>query len=253
MIKRIAVVLCLGLLFNACSNDDTSNSDTPVNKVLNRQETGSSANNLLSDDSFTSMIIELVYVEGFEPSQTAIDNFALFATSRTFKPDGISIEKRAIPSPGKDSYTIEDIANIEREQRQYYNTSDEIAVWVLFIDGKSDRDEGSQVVLGTAYWNTSFVIYQENVQKLSNSPFEPRRSILESTVITHEFAHILGLTDLGSPMQTDHEDEEHPKHCDVPSCLMYWESEITIGPFNRNEIPVLDAQCLADLKANGGK
>lgn len=251
--KKILALLCIVALFTACSNDSDSNDIQPVNKSLNRQTTGSSANDLLSDDKFTSLVIELVYVEGFEPTQEAIDNFTTFISNRTFKPDGISLEKRSIPSSGKDTHTIEEIADIEREQRTKYNALNQIAIWVLFIDGKSEKDEDNEVVLGTAYWNTSFVIYEETVQNSSNSIFEPKRSILESTVINHEFGHILGLTNLGSSMQTEHEDEENPKHCDVEDCLMYWESEISRGRFNMSSIPQLDAQCLADLKANGGR
>ena len=36
------------------------------------------------------------------------------------------------------------------------------------------------VVLGTAYRNTSFVIYEQTVQGLSDSPFEPNRSCIRN-------------------------------------------------------------------------
>lgn len=253
--KQILSFTILFILISSCSkdtNEQTNPSDT-VNKVVNRQTTGSSSNDLLSDDVFTNIVIELVYVEGFEPTQSAIDNFVTFLNTRTFKPNGITIQKRSIPSPGNETYTIEEVADIERNERTLYNTDDEITVWALFIDGKSDRDTETNVVLGTAYWNTSFVIYEETVHNLSDGRFEPDRSVLESTVINHEFGHILGLTNLGSPMQTEHEDLEHPKHCNVESCLMYWESEVSVGRFNMSSIPQLDSQCIADLRANGGK
>lgn len=251
-------MLCIALFF-ACSKDDTSLDDTvkdTPNKNLNRQATGSSANDLLSSNTFKSIVIELVYVEGFEPTQTAIDNVVAFLKDRTFKPNGITVEKRSMPSPGKDTFTIEEIAAIEREERTKYNTDDTIAVWAMFVDGKSDKDTNNSATLGSAYWNTSFVIYQEIVENLSNSPLEPNRSLLETTVITHEIGHILGLTDLGSDMQVDHEDKDHPKHCNVESCLMYWSAETGAGianMANMNSAPQLDAQCIADLQANGGK
>ncbi|GGZ78800.1 membrane metalloprotease [Algibacter mikhailovii] len=254
--KKIVIACTIALLFIACSDDSNSNETQTVNKALNRQSTGSSSNDLLSDDQFKSIRIELVYIEGFEPSDEAVDNFVSFLTNLCFKPDGITVEKRSLSSPEQETYTIEEIADIEREERKFYNTSDQIAVWALFMDGKSDKDEGDRVVLGTAYWNTSFVIYQNTIQRLSDSPFEPSRTKLESTVINHEFGHILGLTNLGAPMQTEHEDEENLKHCNVEDCLMFWESEVSGGsfnPLNRNKIPELDAQCLADLRANGGK
>lgn len=251
------MLLLITLIFG-CSKDEASqDKDTQsIDKNINRQTTGSSANDLLSSNTFKSMVIELVYVEGFEPAQTTINNFVSFLKNRTFKPNGITVEKRSIPSPGQDTFTLEEIADIEREERQNYNTDDKIAIWALFIDGKSNTDEGKSVVLGTAYWNTSFVIYEETIQNLSNSPLEPNRSILETTVVTHEFGHILGLTNLGSPLQSEHEDEEHPKHCDVESCLMYWSAETGAGITNMTNMsnaPQLDAQCIADLKANGGR
>jgi predicted Zn-dependent protease len=77
-----------------------------------------------------------------------------------------------------------------------------------FIDGASASDSGNSYVLGTAYRNTSFVIYEKTIQSLSDSPFEPSRSLFETTVITHEFGHILGLTNLGllfkAAMKTQH-------------------------------------------------
>ncbi|MEW4924943.1 membrane metalloprotease [Algibacter sp. 2305UL17-15] len=258
MKQYISIALLFATLIFGCSKDDSISQEqnNPINKVFNRQATGSSANDLLSSNAFKSMVIELVYVEGFEPTQTSIDNFVSFLNNRTFKPNGITVEKRVIPSPGKDTFTIEDIADIEKEERENYNSKDKIAVWALFVDGKSENDSGNKVTLGTAYWNTSFVIYEETLKNLSNSPFEPDRSLLETTVINHEFGHILGLTNLGSEMQDEHEDEEHPKHCDVESCLMYWSAETGAGitnMTNMNSAPQLDAQCIADLQANGGK
>jgi hypothetical protein len=80
--------------------------------------------------------------------------------------------------------------------------------------------------------------------------------LLKTTVITHELEHILGLTNLGKALQSNHEDAEHPKHCIEKTCLMYWSSEIGEGIGNMvsgGSAPQLDAQCIADLQVNGGK
>lgn len=255
----IPITLLFITLIFGCSKDENTteeNNQNTINKNLNRQATGSSANDLLSSNTFKSMVIELVYVEGFEPTESTINNFVSFLESRTFKPNGITVEKRSIPSRGKTTFTIEEISEIEKQERKNYNSDNKIAVWALFIDGKSNEDSGNHVVLGTAYWNTSFVIFEETVQDLSNSTFEPSRNLLETTVVTHEFGHILGLTNLGSPLQSDHEDKEHEKHCNVESCLMYWSAETGAGITNManiNTAPQLDAQCIADLRANGGR
>ncbi len=94
------------------------------------------------------------------------------------------------------------------------------------------------------------------MQGLSNEPSEPSRAVLETTVLNHELGHILGLTNLGAPLQSPHEDSEHPKHCDVQSCLMYFAAETGAGIMGMvigGSVPQLDPQCIADLQANGGK
>ncbi len=251
MKKIVAVIALAFLVLTSCSKDDTENDSSLVVKTNNKKALGTSAHDLLSDDKFDSMIIEVVYVEGFEPSATAINNFVYFLGSRINKSGGITVEKRVIPSPGNATYTNAQIIAIEDVNRIHYNDGSEIAVWAFFVDGKSSTDTSTTVVLGTAYRNTSFVIYENTVQKLSNSPFKPSRTVLETTVIDHEFGHILGLTNAGTAMQSAHEDADHKRHCNVTTCLMYWESES--GNVLGGTIPVLDSQCIADLRANGGK
>lgn len=253
----IRLILVVVVILESCSKDDVNNDlANGINKVANKQLTGSSANNILSDSEFKSIIIELVYVEGFEPTSASIDNFINFIIERCHKPNGITVEKRAIPSLGNTEYTIQEIADIEDTNRTKYNNGEQIAIWVFFTDGNSAKDDGNSVVLGTAYRNTSFVIYEETVHDYSDSRFEPNRNLLETTVITHEFGHILGLTNFGSAQQTVHEDTEHPRHCNIQTCLMYWESTSSSSFFNMtnmNSAPQLGSQCVADLQANGGK
>lgn len=251
MKKIIAVLSLVFLVLTSCSKDDSENSSNGVVKANNKKTLGTSANDLLSEDKFDTMLIEVVYVEGFEPSTTAINNFVSFLTNRVNKSGGIHIEKRAIPSPGNETYTIAQITAIEDANRMYYNQDGQIAVWAFFADGKSSTDTSTSVVLGTAYRNTSFVIYENTIKKLSNNPFKPSTTILETTVMSHEFGHILGLTNSGTALQSDHEDSEHKRHCNVTTCLMYWEAES--GNVLGGTIPQLDSQCIADLRANGGK
>lgn len=249
MKKIVAVIALAFLVFTSCSKDDT---EIGVVKSNNKKSLGTSAHDLLSEDKFDSMIIEVVYVEGFEPSATAINNFVSFLSSRINKSGGITVEKRAIPSPGNATYTNAQIIAIEDANRIHYNEGSEIAVWAFFADAKSSTDTSTAVVLGTAYRNTSFVIYENTVKKLSGGLYKPSTAVLESTVIEHEFGHILGLTNAGTAMQSAHEDADHKRHCSVTTCLMFWESESGSNILG-GTIPQLDAQCIADLRANGGK
>ncbi len=257
MRKEVILVFIFSILIFACSseNEPISNGDG-VSIKENRKPTGTSANDLLSGNIYKKIVVELAYVEGFEPTEKAKNNFKSFIEERTFKPNGVEINVKSMPATGKEVYTIDDVVAVENEYRTHYTSENTIAVWVLFINGKSSKDTNSSSVLGTAYYNTSFVIFEETIHELSNNTFEPERSLLESTVIHHEFGHILGLTNLGTPLQSNHEDSEHPKHCNEESCLMYWSAETSQGIenlFSSNQIPKLDSQCIADLQANGGK
>ncbi len=256
--KKFILFITILAIFIGCTKDNmsTPNGEILNTEMTNQQPTGTSANDLLSDNTFTSMVIEVVYVEGFEPTQAAINNFVAFLAARIYKPNGIIVEKREIISPQDTPYTTIDIAAIEDANRTKYNTGNQIAVWAFFADGESASNSNSEIVLGTAYRNTSFVIYEQTIHGLSDSPLEPNRSTLESTVIAHEFGHILGLTNLGTDLQSNHEDSSHPKHCNVESCLMYFAAESGSGVMNMlatGSVPQLDAQCIADLQANGGK
>jgi hypothetical protein len=260
MKKVIFGLVVVAFLSWSCSkNDDVVNTSTNTDGVVvinNQRATGSSSKDLLSDQKFKSMVIELVYVQGFEPSAAAVTNFISFLEARTYKPSGITVVKRGIASPGKETFTNQEIIAIEDANRTKYNTTDQIAVWAFFVDGASASNQNNSVVLGTAYRNTSFVIYEKTIQGISGSPFQPSRSLLESTVIAHEFGHILGLTNLGATLQSAHEDTAHPKHCNVESCLMFWSAESSAGIANMvsgGTVPSLDSQCIADLRANGGK
>ncbi|MGA9638250.1 membrane metalloprotease [Flavobacterium sp.] len=254
--KKIVVLLIMAFtLFLSCSKDDASNEKLVGGNLVsnNQKSTGRSAYDLLSDNQFKSMVIELVYIEGYEPSTTTITDFVAFLNERIYKPNGIRVVKRAIPSSGKATITNQQIIDIEDKNRTLYNSANEITVWAFFVDSESDKNTDTSVILGTAYRNTSFVIYEKTIQRLSGRFSQPSRTLLETTVVEHEFGHILGLTNLGTTLQSNHEDIEHSKHCNVKSCLMYWEAESGATLFSGGTVPKLDPQCLADLKANGGK
>lgn len=167
--KAILVALMMVFVLTvSCSKQDAESEDTVGgNSIANNQKgLGTSSYDLLSDDTFTSMVIEVVYVEGYEPSATAINNFVAFLNERVYKSQGISVVKRAIASPGKATFTNQEIIAIEDANRTKYNTSNQIAVWAFFADGASANSTTSGFVLGTAYRNTSFVIFEKNNSRI---------------------------------------------------------------------------------------
>lgn len=254
--KFLSYLLISSLILVGCSDDDNNSPfDDNPSQAANRQPLGSSANDLLSDNNFKSITVEMVSVQGFEPTVTAVNNFRQFLEDRLFKPDGITINQRTISSSNKAPFNIEEIAEIENDTRTLFNTGDDITVYVYFADGSNEDDTNQQVTLGSAYLNTSMVIYEGTLRRLGGSrPGAPSLSTIETAALNHEFAHLLGLVDIGTPLQSQHADPESSGHCNVPNCLMEAAIEFSSGIMGMGDIvPELDALCIADLQANGGK
>lgn len=225
-------------------------------KRNHRKSVGESAHHLLSNDKYEKLIVEIQYMTGYEPTSQAVNNLEDFLKDRLNKSQGIDLKLKEIPAEGLSSYSIDDIIRLEEQHRQEFTHKKEIAAYFIFLDGEYSGNSGSNKTLGVAYYNTSMAIFEKTVKSLSDQITEPDRYKLETTVINHEFGHILGLVDIGSPMQTEHQDEPHGNHCDNSNCLMNWVAET--GNFASNllgstPIPTLDNNCLNDLRSNGGK
>src|SRR5690606_37601038 len=96
----LSFLMVLGSL--GCSSD-TEDSNP---RTGNLQALGSSARDLLSDEIFTSMIIEVGFVQGFEPSQDALDELESFLNLYTHKPGGIAVVKTAVEVSDNGPYSI---------------------------------------------------------------------------------------------------------------------------------------------------
>ncbi len=157
---------------------------------------------------------------------------------------------------GNTSYSIEQVIDIEDNNRSEFTSRKNLAIYFLFLDGPSSYDQGASKVLGQAYYNTSMVIYQKTITDLTGGVGEPEQFKLETTVINHELGHILGLVNLGTTMKYAHQDVEHGAHCDNQDCLMNWEAETgnaVSNLFGSTPIPTFDQNCILDLQGNGGK
>lgn len=252
--KKLLHLFLFLLIIAGCSKDESP--EKGINKSANLKALGTSANDLLSDEKFTSLRIEVVYVNGYEPDQGAINNLKDFLAARIYKPFGITVTSRAVASSNKAPFNINEIVEIESQERSAFNTGDELAVFIYFADGSNEADSNSQVTLGSAYRNTSIVIYGETIRTIVNRPNSPPKSTIESTVIHHEFGHLFGLVDLGSPLQTSHKDTESAGHCNVEGCLMNANLQFggqLLDLVDSNGIPDMDELCILDLQANGGQ
>ncbi len=248
--KSFLLISSVFILVAGCSKKDNDTGLPPIN-AANNKTTGSSAGDFLSESSFVSVKIEIQYMPGFQPDAASINNLISFLNLFINKPGGISVSQQQISSGNKTSYTINDIGAVEQKNRAIFNSANQLAAYVLIADG----EYSDPAVLGVAYRNTSLCLFGKTIFDNSGGVGQASRTKLETTVVEHEFGHLLGLVDIGTPMVSNHKDVAHGNHCNVQSCLMYYASETTdlLGFLITGNIPSLDAQCIEDLKGNGGK
>lgn len=254
---RVFLFIISFSLFIACSKDDPGTSEpTRIDRSGNLRATGSSGEDLVSDARFTSINVELVYVNGNRPTDEAVAVLKNFLERRVFKPDGITFNLRGVSSSGNAPFDIDEIAQIERDERTAYNVGDEIAVFIYFADGSNEDDTNEKFVLASSFRNTSIVVYERTIRNFSTRPGAPSRGALEAATLNHEFGHLFGLVDLGTPLTSDHEDPNAQGHCIVTGCLMRANLEFGSGVVEMIEgggIPDLREACINDLQAIGGR
>ncbi|WP_114751289.1 hypothetical protein [Pleomorphovibrio marinus] len=242
--------LAIILIFNSCSED--------IDPLLGRDGAlygvGQFGNQLLSANRFSRLEIEVLYMEGYRPTTQMINGMQEFLEPLVNKPGGIQVIDREIPAKGQDTYTINNIRDLEREHRTLYNQGNTVTIFVMVLDGNFSRDEEETFTIGIAYQNTSMALFGPRIHMNTGGFRRPSRGLLETTVALHELGHLLGLVNNGTAMVHDHEDEEQEKHCDNEECLMFWQVETSgLFGFLGNTIPQLDENCLKDLRANGGR
>jgi hypothetical protein len=129
------------VLFVSCSKEDSTDTiavdGNPISN--NKKSNGSSSHDLLSGDIYKSMVIELVYVQGFEPSATAINNFISFFECQIHKPGGITVVKGRLPH--QESYFTNQEISYRRCQQN--NTANQIAVWALLLTEHPLQTQGT--------------------------------------------------------------------------------------------------------------
>ena len=243
MCKRgpLYLILLLSLTFAACKKEN-------IDAGNDYQILGSSAHNLLAAAPYSSLTIEIEYMPGYEPDNSSLNGFKNFLNQYLNKPNGISIVEEPIPASGKTTLTLNDIESIEKKSRTIFTGNNQIGVHILITDANFDASN----ILAKSYWNTSICVFGKTVFDNSGNAGQISRSQLFTVLFEHEFGHLLGLVNQGSPMQTNHQDVANGAHCINESCLMHY--HIVISAITANSsLPSLDANCVADLRANGGK
>lgn len=246
--KKLLYLFSLVFFLSDCkksANTSSSASQTPA----------AAPSNYLSASAYSSLIVEVQYIAGYQPDAASINNLKTFLENRLNKPGGVTITQTAISAGGKSSYSISDIQAIESAHRTKYNNGTTAAAYFFFADGDDAASTSGSQILGVTYSGSSVVIFEKTIKSLAGGLGQPSLATLETTVMEHEFGHLLGLVNNGTPMVTSHQDSQNGRHCNNTACLMYYSVETSdvIGNLTGGTVPSLDANCLSDLSHNGGK
>lgn len=249
--KKIVLLFSIVLItVVACSksSDSDQNEEEPqqvVDKTPNLQATGDSSNDILSNDNFDKLRIEIAFVEGFRPEQESMDNFTAYLRQHTFKQD-IEISFIELPSPDEETLELQEIGDLEIENRTAYNDGNTLAIYIYFADAPSDGDDPDEnlVTLGAVYRNTSMVIYESTVRDLANRSRSISITDVETATLNHEFGHLFGLVNIGITPVNEHESQSEnedgvlvgDKHCNVEGCLMRAELQFGAPLTSKNAV-----------------
>ena len=255
--KHLLVFPLLCTFFFSCSTDEVTEEPTPepeepvvVDKSGNRQTTGTWGSEILTSSEYKSMHIEIGYVEGYKPADEALVMLKDFLQERVYKPDGIEISLKELPSSNKAPFDRADWESIEDENREHYNDGDELAIWIYYANGgKDDGNGGKTNAHGTSYKNTSIIIYTSEVYDSYSESHLPM-ALFEVNIIAHEFGHLFGLVNSGVTPLSEHADPNNPDHCVAENCLMAVGKNYS---YDQSEIFDFDSACLEDLRSIGGK
>jgi hypothetical protein len=244
------------ILFLSCDNGTVTdagpdNGDDSGFTFDHERNPGSSAEDFLRDDDFGELVVQIQYMEGYRPEDSALDNLETFLEERLHKSSVTILTPEEIPAEGMESYSASDVRDLEEEHRTEFTEENRLTAYFIVLDG--EFEEGN--VLGIAHYNTSMALFGKTIADVSGGVGQPSRSVIETTVMKHEAGHVMGLVNNGVEMQESHQDEENGFHCDDNQCLMYHAVNTTdfFANLFGGDIPELDEYCIADLQAAGGR
>ncbi|SKB32316.1 zinc metalloprotease [Daejeonella lutea] len=236
------VLLALVLLGISCENRKQLSLQDDVDFSFHEQNFGESAGDLLRADKYKSLRVEIHYMTGFRPDMNAIANLRVFLNQCLNKPEGVKIFVKEIAAVKDTLLTRNEVDTLRRANRVIKTKKDQIAIYILYTNGQFHN----KYILGQAFRNTTIIIYGKSLRNRLNAFEASRSEILETELLLHEFGHLLGLVNKGSPMMSDHDDRKREAHCENEDCIMY-------AVIDRNQdqpLRYFDEACLQDLAAN---
>ena len=201
----------------------------------------------LSDDKYTSMVVEIDYEAGYMPEQSSTDLLKTRLEQVCDKPQGIEVFLTETNFDHEGQWSASDVREKGWNEKSNNPQSDSTLYWQAIFPSGQYANDG---VLGVAVDASTIAIFGEAVDDAEGPIFNrPSAEEIENSVLVHEFGHLLGLVNLVYQSPVEHEDEEHKGHSNNEDSVMYWAIEsANIGNIITGELPDdFDADDLNDL------
>lgn len=207
-----------------------------------------SAYDLLSDDPYRELLVEIDWAQGNAPDPSAVSLLATRIDERLAKPDGVEFSSSAFEAPGG-SYSLADLRRLREREQDQQARGTTMVLHVFYLDGRFEDDPQ---VIGLSYDHAAIAVFKEALR--DGLPPLASASVVERAVLVHEFGHSVGLVDNRIPMVRDHEDPNNLGHSKNRDSVMYYAVEsLAALPLVENVPDQFDADDIADIRAAGGK
>lgn len=185
---------------------------------------------LVRSERYSALSFELDFVEGAAPSEAVRAQVATAVDGLIDKPDGVRVvTDQSLPSRGVDhAWSKPELQELAKQTADLKPEPRTAQVHVLAVDGHAESDTAEFRTLGLSWGNDTIVLFTSTITRMCSEGVLKHSTVSEfcaqshGLIWLHEFGHLLGLVNLGLPMQTSHEDPEHPGHDANPDCIMYW-------------------------------
>ena len=191
-------------------------------------QVGSAAKDIVDPRERAKLVVEIDFPQGYglnAEARTTLRNTLVEVTGRAASAIELREEAEVPAEPGR-KYSVNDIVALEERLRDTRTSGDTASLYILYVAGGYSEDDGDSRVLGIAYRGTSLAIFKGNIMDGTRNGgilgTAPEERYVERAVLVHELGHALGLVDLGTKMQRNHEDPEHEGHSSNPASVMYW-------------------------------
>jgi hypothetical protein len=191
--------------------------------------TGKHAKLYLQSNQFDDIIIEIDYINGREPNNESLNELVSFLENICDKdqiqyvwsdpiiPDNYDVKKE---------YSNDDLRNLERKYRDYFNDDNSIIIYIQYLNGNFSNEEDDSIVIARTYSPSSFAV---SIDAINYETESEALYFRENYTLHHEVGHLLGLVNFGYESVHPHEDNTNPGHCKTEDCIMRKGKKISPG------------------------